>query len=115
MSFPHTVRKDACDIPVFCPADAAVPETTQDLADYVRIDISNPDGRRTALSMLPHFGPAWYHKATVAFLLGAGIATWSDSLLSFSASTHRPADFLAEKLEAIEDIWLLVGGGFVGQ
>ncbi len=80
------------EIPVFCPADAPVPRITQELADYMWADISNHDGRRSPLSMLPYFGPAWYGKGTVAFVLDAGIAKWSDVHLSFFASTHRPAN-----------------------
>ena len=94
----NALTESDCPIPVYCPADAPVPRTTEELADYMWLDLETPDARRSLLSLLPYFGSAWYGRETVAFLLDAGIAKWSDIRLSFNASTHRPASYLADRL-----------------
>ncbi len=69
----HALTENDGDIPVYCPADAPVPRTTQELSDYMWADIRNSDGRRSPISTLPYFGPAWYGRATVAILLDASL------------------------------------------
>ena len=64
--------------------------------------------------MLPYHGPAWYNCATVAFLLVAGVAKWSDDKSTFDAATHRPAKFLSELPRVLEQLWLGICETFPG-
>ena len=105
---------DSWEIPIFRPTDSPVPTIPADLGDYHWVDIWPLDGRRKPLSMLPYFGPAWYSRATAAFLLDAGIAKWSDVRLTFNAAVRRPAKYLSERLRVLEELWLEVGETFPG-
>ena len=79
------------------------------------VDVGTPDSRRMPLSVLPYFGPAWYGRGTVAFLLDAGICRWRDLMLTFM---HRPdclpANCVGDGLKALEALWLEVGATFQG-
>ncbi len=96
------VQQDAWDLPVFSPVDE-IKEAGAKLADYQWIEIHL--GQKSPRQVFPYFGPGWYGAPTAAFLMDAGIATWSDFKLSFSATAHRPAKFAAERLEILEKLW----------
>ncbi len=59
--------------------------------------------------MLPYFGPGWYGRDAVVFLLDTGIANWSDVCLAFNASARRPSKYVGKGLQALEALWLEVG------
>ncbi len=89
---------ESWDIPIFAPKDSPVATIPGELGDYNLVDICHVDGRRKPVSMLPYFGPAWYSRASVAFLLDAGIAKWPDVRLTLNAAVRRPANYLSERL-----------------
>ena len=97
------VHQDGWDLPVFSPVDEIKAATPGAIADYNWIEIHV--GRRSPRQVFPYFGPGWYGSPTAAFLLDAGIATWGDFKLAFNATSRRPASFLAERLEALENLW----------
>ena len=65
--------------------------------------------------MSPYWGPGFYTKAAAAFLVAAGIATWSDFKETFDASAHRPMSFASDIFKLEWDLLMEVGGSFVGQ
>ena len=105
-------EQDAYDLPVYCPCDNIEP-CANELGDYHWVD-AGLDGRLSVLSVLPYFGPGWYGRGTVAFMLDAGIITWQDVKTTYNASARRPVSYVAERLKALEEMWLSVGGSFVG-
>jgi hypothetical protein len=89
--------------------------TSGELGDYHWVDIGPLGPHRSAASVQPYFGPGWYGRASVAFLLDAGIAQWPDVKLTFSAVVRRPAEFLAERLRLMDELWTTVGQSFQGE
>jgi hypothetical protein len=94
------------DLPVYAPTDEIKPAVEGCLGDYHWVDIGPLGPRRSERAVLPYFGPAFYGRATVDFLLDAGIATWADAQLTFNASGHKPASHLADRFRTLERIWL---------
>ena len=65
-------------------------------------------------TVFPYWGPGWYFRTTVAFLLDASIVTWEDVKLSFNAVVHTPASYITERLQLLERMWTEVGGTWLG-
>ena len=107
--------QNSYDLPVYAPTDEVRPCTPGQLGDYHWLDLGALGPRRSARSVFPYWGPGWYFKGTVAFLLDAGIATWQDVKLTFSAAAHRPASYLTDRLRLLERLWLEVGESNMGQ
>ena len=105
---------DAWPIPIFSPIDASVPAVSGHLGDFNWIDKGPLGPRESPLSVAPYWGPAWYTKASAAYLLDAGIATWGDFKETLDASAHRPMSFAADIFKLEWDLLLEVGGSFVG-
>jgi hypothetical protein len=103
------------ELPVFAPTDEVLSRTTEELADYQWIDMGEPGPHRSPASVLPYFGPGWYGRATAAFLLDAGIVGWADVKLIFNAAARRPAEFLAERLKLMDEVWTAVAESDLGQ
>jgi hypothetical protein len=103
------------EIPVFAPTDEILPRTTQELADFQWIDIGGLGPHKSPASVLPYFGPGWYGRGTAAFLLDAGIVQWANVKLIFNAAARRPADFVAERLRLMDQIWTAVAESNIGQ
>ncbi len=106
-------ENDSWEIPIFSPTDNPIATIPGKLGDYHWVDICPLDRRRKPVNMLPYFGPAWYSRASVA-LLDAGIAKWPDVRLTFNAAVRRPAKYLSERLEVLEQLWLEVAETFNG-
>ena len=47
-------------------------------------------------------------------MLDAAIITWSDAKTTFNATTRRPASYLAERFNVLEQLWLQVGESRAG-
>ena len=109
------VEADAYDVPIFSPLDAPVPTVPGELGDYMLVDKGPLGPKESALSVLPYHGSGYYGRASVAFMLDAGIAKWADIKKTFSASAHRPMKLAAEALGLIERILLKIGATFEGQ
>ena len=107
------MEQDAYDLPVFSPCDDIHP-CAQELGDYHWVEIDSIDKRKATVSLLPYFGPGWYGRESVAFMPDAAIITWSSVKTTFNATTRRPASYLADRLKALEQLWLQVGGSFAG-
>ena len=107
------MEQDAYDLPVYSHCDNIDP-CSNELGDNHCVDKAQVDGRLVPLTLLPYFGPGWYGRATVAYMLDAGIITWADVKNTFNATTHRPPAYLAERLKVMEKIWLSAGETFAG-
>jgi hypothetical protein len=103
------------ELPVFAPTDVILPRTTQELADYQWIDMGEPGPHKSPASVLPYFGPGWYGRGSAAFLLDAGIVQWADIKLIFNAAARRPAEFLAERLRLMDEVWTAVAESDLGR
>ena len=90
-------------LPVFCALDEIMPAVHGQLGDYSFV-VRTRD-LRSPRKLLPSWGPGWYWRAEVEFLLDAGIVTWGEITHSFTASAHFPAALLHEKLRQLEDMW----------
>ena len=91
--------QDAYDLLVYCPCDNIEP-CSNELGDYRWVD-GGLDGRLSVLSVLPYFGPGWYGRGSVAFMLDAGIITWRDVKTTYNASARRPVSYVADRLKAL--------------
>ncbi len=47
-------------------------------------------------------------------MLDVGVRNWFGAWLTYNASSHCPASFVAERLKTLEEIWQTVGASFVG-
>ncbi len=84
------VEADAYDIPIFSPVDMPVPTVQGELGDLMLMDKSPLGPRQSPHSVLPYYGKGYYGRAATAFMLDAGIVTWSEIKETFNASAHRP-------------------------
>ena len=89
------VAENVVDIPIYAPTDEIVPSTFGELADYNWVEAKC----RSPLLSLPYSGPAWYTKASCAFLLDHRIIKLDDIKLAFNATTHVPASRLHDWME----------------
>ena len=91
-------------IPIFSPIDEVRPMTAYHLGDYHWVEI--PTSKlRSPLRTLVYDGPRWYSKAECKYLLEFSICTWDDFKLTLTATTHRPAKDLAQKLKFMQEVW----------
>ena len=57
----------------------------------------------------PYWGSGFYTKTTAAFLLDAGIVTWSDFKEAFDASAHGPMSSASDIFKLEWDLLMGVG------
>jgi hypothetical protein len=62
-------------------------------------------GRKSSVSLLPYYGPGWYHRIAVEFLLHYARITWADITWSLSATGKIPPACLSEPLRVMEEAW----------
>ena len=82
------------DICVFSPLDEFIKPVEGVISDYSWVDIGHV---RSPLASYIYDGPTWHGRATVQFMLETGVCKWTHIVLSFNATTHRPARDLASK------------------
>ena len=90
-------------LPILCPADGVEP------VDGVLPDLgfveSCCDARQSCLNLLPHVGPGWYPKVSLAAMLELGVCRWDHIVLGISARSHVDAATLRRALERMDAAW----------
>ena len=89
-------------LPIFSPLDSVVPAEAGKLGDYNWVEACHA---RSDLMALPWWGPGWYGERTCRYLLSHGIIHWDHIALHFTASAHVPCDYLASRLEILDQCW----------
>ena len=89
-------------LPIFSPLDAVVPAEAGRLADYnwVAGTVARSD-----LVALPYWGPGWYGERSCRYLLSHNIIQWGDITHHFTAAAHVPCEYLASRLETLDQCW----------
>ena len=67
-----------------------MPTVPGELGDLMLIDKGPLGPKQSPLGVLPYHGRGYYGRAATAFMLDAGIVTWSEIKETFNASAHRP-------------------------
>ena len=55
--------------------------------------------------MLPYWGPGWYWRAEVEWMLDGDIVRWDEIRYTLTASSRFPAAYLTDKLKRLEARW----------
>ncbi|MCP3886152.1 MAG: HNH endonuclease, partial [Propionibacteriaceae bacterium] len=76
------------DLPVFCALDDPKPTRRGCLGDYHWVHRTRD--LRSMQKLLPYWGPGWYWRADVAWMLDVGTITWDDMKWTLTASAHFP-------------------------
>ena len=66
----------AHDFSIFCPLDSVAPAQAGKLADYSWVELQSPpkaQGRKPSVSTMPYYGPGWYQRVDVEFMLHRGL------------------------------------------
>jgi hypothetical protein len=101
---------------VYSPLDEICPAMCGELGDYHWVDLgAGKAAQRGPLALVPRFGPGWYGRPTVAFMLDAGFCSWHEIKLTFSAAVRKPMCLVAETLQKLEELWSAVGETDVAQ
>ena len=60
---------------------------------------------RPCLNLLPHVGPGWYPKVSLAAMLDLGVCRWDHIVSGISARSHVGAATLRRALERMDEAW----------
>ena len=71
-----------------------MPTTPGELGDLMLIDKGPLGPKQSPLSVLPYYGRGFYGRAATAFMLDAGIVTWSEIKETFidDSDSSQPID-----------------------
>jgi hypothetical protein len=97
----NALMYSAHDFAIFSPFDGVLPAEAGRLADFSWVELR----QRASANTMPYYGPGWYHRAAVEFMLHHGRCTWQDLTWSLEATAHIPATCLAEPLRVMEEAW----------
>ena len=91
-------------LPVFSPIDEILPATFGELVDYNWVEAKC----RYPVMALPYWGPAWYSKASCAYMLDHGIIQLQDIKFAYDASTKIDPARLQGWMGTLENLWATV-------
>ena len=98
----NALMYSAHDFAIFSPFDSVVPAEAGRLADFSWVELR---AARASSKTMPYYGPGWYHRVAVEFMLHHGRCTWQDLAWSLQATAHIPAACLQEPLRVMEEAW----------
>ena len=102
------------EVPVFSVLDEVEAVTGYHLGDYHWVEVP-PCRLRSPLRSYAYDTARWYTRAECQFMFEHGICQWEDLKLTLTATAHRPAKDLAQKLKFMQEVWTHTAATPVGQ
>jgi len=99
--------RHAAYLPVFCALDDVLPiNPDHELPDLVYIDRAHDvHTLENIISALPFYGPAWYARPAVEYLLHTKRVTWDDLKTGITATGRIEGDAVRSALDIMEAAW----------